>query len=137
MSNKVRFYHVWDWKQILNTFGFLFVLTGLFYLIVYSGEIVTNYRLSQYDKITSGKLINIEEKTALFQNKFGSHEVVITYNVSYSYSIDDQTFTNVDHIPGSILNGQRLKKLTNRVRPLKVKYNSNKPNLSAIDVLEH
>jgi hypothetical protein len=102
----------WDLKSLVLTIGFLSVALFLFF---YYGDIRDLFRANDkenYGGQTKGEIISIEPIDRITQSKWkGTKIFVDSYKVSYRFSVNGQTFQNIDVIPVSTENQQLLKSL--------------------------
>lgn len=136
MAKKIKFYHLWEARDIIVTVLVAAVIIVFFAAVFYNKQLLHIYKTSQYDTNTHGRLIDISEQTMITQSKLGNKFTVDHYKVTYSYTVEEKTYTQTDIVPGTPVNSYELDKIKKSARQqLVVRYNSKDPAKSMV-VLE-
>ena len=67
------------------------------------------YKSSQYDAQCTGKLLNYEAKTTMYQSDYGANKKVEYYTAFFSYNVKGKTYQGSDILPGNSANGIALR----------------------------
>ncbi len=134
MANKVRFYHLWSIRNILSTVVVSMLLVLMLGTYFYYPQLSNYYKRSRFDEETNGILLNIEERTVINQTKFGNKLNVLHYEITYKFDVDDNGFTHTDIVSATLVNKKALDKAWNSDKKIAVKYLSNNPEHSMVNL---
>lgn len=131
MANKVRFYHLWDWKTAPWFLGIiLFVI-----IILYFPRITDAYRLAKFDSSTIGRVLDIKPINGIRQSKYGSYNSTYSYEVTYTYEANGRMFVNKTLVYASGRSSKNLKTLAKSIdKRVTIYFRYRYPSESTIDL---
>lgn len=133
---RIRFYETWDFESIRASIVVIFIIV-LFCSGYYLYPKVHNYfKLMKYDSVTKGKILSVEEHVFIRQTQLGSKPKVGHYKVSFSYDLEGQVYVVAEDIAGTIGNRKSLRLILNSDSIANVKYMSEYPRKSVLDLTE-
>lgn len=134
MANEVRFYHLWNVKNILITIGTLFILILVLGIFFYYPQLSDYYKASKFDNETTGILMDIDGQTIIRQTKLGNKVEIEHYKVTYKYAVNGKWYKDTDILSGTIVNGQMLNEKWSSDKSIVVRYLSYDPQQSMINL---
>ncbi len=98
MANKLKFYHYWDIKSIINTsLSSLFIIA--FFLLVFNyPQIVSALKKANHQATTTGQLMSVTPQTTLSQSQLGNHWRTHHFLVRFSYELDGISYESREFI---------------------------------------
>lgn len=136
MANKIRFYQTIDSKSIFITVIVILLLASLFYMSPYFSPALDSYKLSKYDMDTMGELISIDEQIIFRQTRMGSEPMIDNVRITFTYQVGKEVFTSSEIVNGTTDNISNLRKIMNSSgKVIKIKYQSNNPSKSMVNLL--
>lgn len=136
MSKNVRIFELWDFRTSLLTIGLVSSVVVIILVIFYYPQISYVYRLSHFDKHTTGTVVHIEEQTLIRQTRLGSKVEIDHFDVIYTYTVGGTVYQNVDNISGKYVNSLKLLKIWQSDKEIIVNYSSKMPDKSMINIEE-
>ena len=135
MANKVRFYHLWDKKEVLGNLMFWILIITLFIIIFNFYKITEHFKLTTYDSETVGTLITTDIKTGMRQSLEGNKTEVNHILIQYEYKVGTMEFTQTDRVAPTQENLESLDRIINDPdKKVYVKYRFTEPQKSAINL---
>ncbi len=136
MANKIRFYQTIDSKSIFMTVIVILLLASLFYMNESFSPALDSYKLSKYDMNTVGKLISADEQIIFRQTRMGSEPIIDNVRITFTYQVGKEIFTSSKIVNGTTHNISNLRKImSSSGRIIKIKYQSDYPSKSMVDLL--
>ncbi|MEQ8476675.1 hypothetical protein [Fulvivirga sp.] len=133
MANRVRWFHVINWKNITGILFILLMFLGaaIFFKLP---QITRNYELSRLNGETKGYLTSVEPNTMMKQGHEGNKLVIESYDVSYKYIVNDQAFSGKEKIKNTGKNEYYLKQVVKSELKISViiKYDTQNPKISLL-----
>ena len=109
----------------------LFSVILVFSILVAGPSIFRSIKLNQLNRQTEAGILTIEEKKVNVQHYSGTSEKLIGYHITFSYMVDDTTYTNSEVLkPGSEI--KRLYDLfkSDQDCSIKIRYSQDDPSNS-------
>ena len=101
MSNKVKFYHLWDWGTIWISLFATFIIALIFVSIIFYPNLINSYKQLSLDGETFGNISKVEEKGTLKHSRFGSRYNVHSFIVFYSFEVGGICYYTKSIIPST------------------------------------
>ena len=131
MTNRVKFYHLWETKHVLLVIVGILLLA----LIVFFRPISHYYKYSKYDQQVNGQLLDLKTHKTTTQGFEGGKETVHHYSVKFAYEVDGKSLTGSDDLEGTQVNGYKLNKiLSSAKKNILVRYQAKAPTQSVVDI---
>jgi len=134
MANKVKFYHTWSAKNMIITVGVISLLLLFLIGFFYYPQISNLYKSSRFDAQTIGTLVKLDEQTIIRQTKIGNKVEVDHYKVTYEYLVKNKSYEHTDVVEGTPVNRKRILHIWQTDKLITVKFKSNNPHKSIIDL---
>lgn len=135
MANKVRFYHIWEIKKILISVGSTILIIAIIAIIIFHKGLIYRYKRITFDKQTIGRLLELDEQESMSQTLEGNRLYVENYKVTYGYKINSESYVSTYLVDANVVNQKRLIEIWNSDKSVVVRYKSNDPSESMVDVL--
>ncbi len=136
MANKIRFHQTIDSKSIFMTVIVIILLASLFYMNESFSPALDSYKLSKYDMNTVGKLISADEQIIFRQTRMGSEPIIDNVRITFTYQVGKEILTSSKIVNGTTHNISNLRKImSSSGRIIKIKYQSDYPSKSMVDLL--
>jgi hypothetical protein len=134
MAKKVRFYQLWNFKNIIASV-LIFAITGALLFYLYSHQIISdNKRLESFNSSTKGYLISYEKLTQPRQTKLGTEYEISGYKVKFTYTINGKNYESETEIDGLPKYQYILNKKLDKQEPVIVLYKKKDPTKSTVNL---
>lgn len=134
MTKKVKFYHLWDFKNVIGGIIVILLVSALLFFTFFYPKIADDKRLSGFDAQTKGQLIKYQPVETIKQTKLGTEVVIDEYKITYSYAVDGQIYNRTESIECLSKYASILKKLRSTKNPITILYMSTEPANSTVDL---
>ena len=134
MANKIRFYALWNARNMMISIGVVLSLVIVLAFIFYYPQITTFYKLRDKDSEVVGQVLEVSEERMIRQTKLGNTPRIENYVVKYSYIINGEKYVKEERIPGTRRNGALMFKSLENDSSIVILYNATDPSKSMIDL---